>query len=52
MVGDGGKDDGEAGGGVGGSLGRSIEDGRDVPVHAEPWRCTWLCSTTSVVPSI
>ena len=31
-LGDGGKDDG----GARGPLGRSVEDGRDVPVHAEP----------------
>jgi hypothetical protein len=46
-TGDEGKDDG----GAGGPLGRLVEDGRDVPVHADPWRDTWFCSTTSVVPS-
>jgi hypothetical protein len=51
MTGDGGKNDSGARGGAGGPLGRSVEDGGDVPVHAEPWRCTWFCSTTSVVPS-
>jgi hypothetical protein len=50
--GDGGKDKGGAGGGAGDSLGRSAEDGGDVPVHAEPWRRTGFCSTTSVVPFI
>jgi hypothetical protein len=47
MVGDGGEDDG----GAGGPLCRLVEDGRDVPVHVEPWRRTGFCSTTSVVPS-
>jgi hypothetical protein len=47
MIGDGGDDDG----GVGGLLGRSAKDGRDVPIHVEPLRRTWFCSTTSVVPS-
>jgi hypothetical protein len=47
MAGDGGKDDG----GLRGPLGRSAEDGRDVPVHIEPWRHIGFCSTTSVVPS-
>jgi hypothetical protein len=41
--GDGGEDEGGAGG--------SAEDGGDVLVHAEPWRRTGSCSTTSVVPS-
>jgi hypothetical protein len=50
-IGDGGKDEGRVGGGAGGSLGRSAEDGGDVPIHAEPWRRTGFCSTTSVVPS-
>jgi hypothetical protein len=48
---DGGEDDSGAGGGVVGPLGKSAEDGRDVPVHAELWRRTWFRSTTSVVPS-
>jgi hypothetical protein len=51
MIGDGGEDDRGAGGGAGGPLGRSVEDGGDVLVHAEPWCRTWFCSTTSVVPS-
>jgi hypothetical protein len=38
MTGDGGKNDSGARGGAGGPLGRSVEDGGDVPVHAEPWR--------------
>jgi hypothetical protein len=46
-LGDGGKDDG----GARGPLGRSVDDGGDVPIHAEPWRRTWFRSTTSVVPS-
>jgi hypothetical protein len=50
-TGDGVEDDGGAGGEAGGPLGRSTEDGRDVPVRAEPWRRTGFCSTTSVVPS-
>jgi hypothetical protein len=37
---------------VGGPLGRSAEDGRDIPVHAEPWRRTWFCSTTFIVPPV
>jgi carbohydrate-binding DOMON domain-containing protein len=41
---------GGVGGGAGGSPGRSSEDGRDVPVHAEPWRRTGFCSATSIVP--
>jgi hypothetical protein len=45
---DGGEDDGGAGGGA---PGRSSEDGRDVPVHAEPWRRTGYRSATSIVPS-
>jgi hypothetical protein len=44
---DGGVDEGRAGG----LLVRSVEDGRDVPSHAEPRRRTGFCSTTSVVPS-
>jgi hypothetical protein len=48
---DGGEDDGGAGCEAGGPLSRLAEDGRDVPVHAEPWRHTWFFSTTSVVPS-
>jgi hypothetical protein len=51
MHGDGGEDDGSAGGGAVGSLGESAEDGGDVPVHAEPWRHIGSCSTTSVHPS-
>jgi hypothetical protein len=51
MDGDGGKDEGRAEGGAGDSLNRLVEDGGDVPVHAEPWRHIWFCSTTSVVPS-
>jgi hypothetical protein len=50
---DGGEDDGGAGGargGAGGSPGRSAEDGRDVLVHAEPWRHIGFRSTTSIVP--
>jgi hypothetical protein len=47
MTGDGGEDDS----GAGGPLGRSAEDGGDVPVDAEPWRHTWFRSTTSVVHS-
>jgi hypothetical protein len=39
------------GGGAGGSLDRSTEDGGDVPIHVEPWRDTGFSSTTSVVPS-
>jgi hypothetical protein len=45
--GDGGKDDGRAGG----SLGRSTEDGIDASVHTEPWRRIGSCSITSIVPS-
>jgi hypothetical protein len=45
---DGGEDDGGAGGRA---SGRSSEDGRDVPVHAEPWRHTGHRSATSIVPS-
>jgi hypothetical protein len=45
MSGDGGEDDG----GVGGPPGRLAEDGKDVLVHAEPWRRTGFCSTTSIV---
>jgi hypothetical protein len=45
--GDGGEDED----GVGGSLSRLAENGRDVPIHAEPWRRIGFCSTTSVVPS-
>ena len=37
--------------GAGGPVDRSTDDDKDVPVHAEPWRRTWFCSTTSVVPS-
>jgi hypothetical protein len=44
--GDGGEDDG----GAGGPPDRSVEDGGGVLVHAEPWRCTGFCSTTSIVP--
>jgi hypothetical protein len=47
MTGDGGENDDRADG----SLGRSAKDGKDVLVHAEPWRRTGFCSTTSVVPS-
>jgi hypothetical protein len=47
MAGDGGEDDG----GAGGPLGRSTEDDEDVPLHVEPLRRTGFCSTTSVVPS-
>jgi hypothetical protein len=47
---DGGEDDGGAGGGAAGSRGRSSEDGRDVPVHVEPWRRTGFHSATSIVP--
>jgi hypothetical protein len=47
MTGDEGENDGKAGG----PLGRSAEDDRDVTVHVEPWRRTWFCFTTSVVPS-
>jgi hypothetical protein len=50
---DGGEDDGRAGGGAGGaggSPGRSAEDGRDVPVHVEPWRRIGFRSATSIVP--
>jgi hypothetical protein len=36
---------------AGGLLGGSTEDGRDVLVHAEPWRRKGFCSTTSVVLS-
>jgi hypothetical protein len=36
---------------VDGSLGRLAEDGRDVLVHAEPWRRTGSSSITFVVPS-
>jgi hypothetical protein len=32
---DGGEDDNRVGGGAGGLLGRSAQDGGDVPVHAE-----------------
>jgi hypothetical protein len=46
MSGDGGEDDGRAGG----PPGRSIEDGGDVPVHAEPRHRTGFRSTTSIVP--
>jgi hypothetical protein len=28
------------------------EDGRDVPIHAEPWRRTGFRSATSIVPYI
>jgi hypothetical protein len=45
MAGDGGEDDG----GAGGSLGRSLEDDGDVPVHVETWCHTRFCSTTFVV---
>jgi hypothetical protein len=48
---DGGEDYGGAGGGAGGSPGKSLEDGGDVPVHAEPWRRTGHRSATSIVPS-
>jgi hypothetical protein len=44
--GDGGEDEGR----VGGSLGGSVEDGGDVPVHAEPWRRIGFYSSTFVVP--
>jgi hypothetical protein len=47
---DGGEDNGRVGGGVGGPPGRSTEDGRDVLVHAEPWRHIGFRSTTSIVP--
>jgi hypothetical protein len=47
MAGDGGEDDG----GAGGPRGRSTEDGGDVPIHAEPSCCIGSCSTTSIVPS-
>jgi hypothetical protein len=40
---------GEDDGGAGGPVGRSAEDGGDVPVHAESWRRTGFSSTTSVV---
>jgi hypothetical protein len=45
--GDGGEDED----GASGSLSRLAEDGRDVLIHAEPWRRIGFCSTTSVVPS-
>jgi hypothetical protein len=51
MYRDGGNDEGRAGGRVRDSLGGSADDGGDVIVHVEPWRRTWSCSTTSVVPS-
>jgi hypothetical protein len=47
MHGEGGEDED----GAGDWLGESVEDGRDVPLHVEPWRCIGSCSTTSVVPS-
>ena len=46
----GGEDDGGAGGGARGLPSRSAEDGRDVPIHAEPWRRTGFHSATSIVP--
>jgi hypothetical protein len=44
------RDGGEDDGGAGGLPGRSAEDGRDVPIHAEPWRHTGFRSDTSIVP--
>ena len=49
--GDGGEDEGGARDAAAGSLVRSTEDGRDVPVHGEAWCRIGFCSTTSVVPS-
>jgi hypothetical protein len=46
------RDGGEDDGGAGGSLGRSSEDGGDIPVHAEPWCRTGFRSATSIVPAI
>jgi hypothetical protein len=45
--GDGGEDEGRAGG----SFGGSTEDDGDVPVHAEPWCHIGFCYTVSVVSS-
>jgi hypothetical protein len=36
MYGDGGEDEGRAGGGASGSLGRSVYDNRDISAHVEP----------------
>ncbi|KAL5648157.1 hypothetical protein ACJX0J_042512, partial [Zea mays] len=33
-----------------GTPGRSAEDGRDVSIHAEPWRHTGFRSATFIVP--
>jgi hypothetical protein len=44
------RDGGEDDGGAGGPPGRSVEDGRDVPIHGEPWRRTGFRSATSIVP--
>jgi hypothetical protein len=42
---------GKDGGGAGGRVGGSVEDGGDVPVHVVLWRRTRSCSTTSVFSS-
>jgi hypothetical protein len=47
---DGGEDGGRAGGKVRGPPSKSVEDGGDVPIHAEPWRRTGFRSATFIVP--